>query len=72
MTPFLTEPGTYRARSGAFVHCRRRPDGTVDVDVEDARGASDPAALDDLVKLSDDPDWPDSPHGDAPALLLFD
>ena len=54
MTTFIREPGTYRTSSGTLVHLRSFPDGHVFLDREDDRGGDEP-----LVKLSDDPDWPD-------------
>jgi hypothetical protein len=52
------EPGTYRTRAGSLVHFRPRPDGGVAAEHEDPpHGRLGGEA--DLVKLSDDPDWPD-------------
>ena len=51
------EPGTYRTRAGSLVHLRPTPDGGVAAEHEAARGRLGGEA--DLVKLSDDPDWPD-------------
>ncbi len=64
----MREPGTYRTRSGALVHSRAFPDGRIVLEREDGgRMAGD----DDLVKLSDDPDWPDL-HPRYPSQLLID
>ena len=64
MTAAMT-PGTYRTRSGTLVHCISRADGTIDLDHED-RSYSGKGG-EELVKLSDDPYWPDylRPAGDA-------
>lgn len=68
MEMLLREPGTYRTRSGALVHSRAFADGTIVLVREDGgRMASD----DELVKLSDDPDWPDL-HRRDPSHLLID
>ena len=67
MTTLIREPGTYRAKSGALVHMRPFADGTIILEPEDGgRHGGD----EDLVKLSDDPDWPDLPRRDAPRLLI--
>lgn len=57
----MREPGTYRTSSGALVHSRAFPDGKIVLLREDGRHVG---SEDDLVKLSDDPDWPDlhRPH----------
>jgi hypothetical protein len=69
MTAAMT-PGTYRTRSGTLVHCTSRADGTLRLDHEDptysAKGG------DELVKLSDDPYWPDVPRRTADPLLFAD
>jgi len=57
MTAPLREPGTYRTTAGTLVHFRPTPDGTVVLDVEDERTSK--LGGDALVKLSDDPYWPD-------------
>jgi hypothetical protein len=63
-------PGTYRTRSGALVHCTSHADGTLRLDHEDptysAKGGEE------LVKLSDDPYWPDLPRPAADPLLFAD
>jgi hypothetical protein len=63
-------PGTYRTRSGALVHCTSRADGTLLLEHEDASHSSKGA--EELVKLSDDPYWPDSPRPVADPLLFAD
>ena len=69
MTTPMT-PGTYRTPSGALVHCTSRADGTLRLDPEDtsysAKGGEE------LVKLSDDPYWPDVPRPAADPLLFAD
>jgi hypothetical protein len=52
------EPGTYRTRAGSLVHLRPTPDGGVAAEHED-RAPGRLGGEADLVKLSDDPDWPD-------------
>ena len=61
-------PGTYRTRTGALVHCISRADGTLRLEHEDDSHSS--KGGDELVKLSDDPYWPDAP-GSATDPLLF-
>ncbi len=68
MTIATREPGTYRTTSGTLVHCRQEPDGSLRFEHEDGT----PLRIDELmVKLSDDPDWPDEPHPRALDPLLF-
>ncbi len=51
------EPGTYRGSGGGLVHVRRRADGCLVVEHEaPTRGGQVPVIL---MKLSDDPNWPD-------------
>jgi len=55
------EPGTFRARTGALIHCREDFEGHTVVEIEDADGRTrwgDLASLRGAVRLSDDPDWP--------------
>jgi hypothetical protein len=63
-------PGTYRTRSGALVHCTSRADGTLHLEHEDASHSTNGG--EELVKLSDDPYWPDSPPPVADPLLFAD
>lgn len=68
MTTLIREPGTYRARSGALVHLRAFPDGTIVLEREDGGRTG---GEEDLVKLSDDPDWPDlHRHASHPQLFI--
>ena len=69
MTLDLREPGTYRTPAGALIHLRRAPDGATTLEVEaSARGQLD--GDEELVKLSDDPDWPDiKRHAPDPELF---
>jgi hypothetical protein len=69
MTAAMT-PGTYRTRSGALVHCTSRADGTLLLEHEDASQSS--KGGEELVKLSDDPYWPDTPRPLADPLLFAD
>ena len=57
MTAPLREPGTYRTTAGTLVHFRPTPDGTLVIDLEDERASK--LGGEALVKLSDDPYWPD-------------
>ncbi|HEU5288684.1 MAG TPA: hypothetical protein VFV20_09785 [Candidatus Limnocylindria bacterium] len=68
MTTLMREPGTYRTKSGALVHSRAIADGRIVLEREDGRRMG---GDEDLVKLSDDPDWPDLHHRDTD-LQLFD
>jgi hypothetical protein len=63
-------PGTYRTRSGTLVHCTSRADGTLLLEHEDQSPLS--KGCEELVKLSDDPYWPDSPRPLADPLLFAD
>ncbi|HKY52492.1 MAG TPA: hypothetical protein VJP45_14650 [Candidatus Limnocylindria bacterium] len=69
MTAAMT-PGTYRTRSGTLVHCTPRPDGTLRCDREDRSYSG--TGGEELVKLSDDPYWPDAPRPLADPLLFAD
>ncbi len=51
--------GTYRTRDGALVHCVPRADGELRFEAEDGRLTEISLSEGDLVKLSDDPCWPD-------------
>lgn len=62
-------PGTYRSRSGALVHCTSRADGTLRLEHEDSYSAK---GGEELVKLSDDPYWPDMPRPTADPQLFAD
>jgi len=57
----IREPGTYRTSTGVLVHCRVGTDGSLRIDIEDDRGREQGFLPDDaeMVKLSDDPFWPD-------------
>src|SRR3954471_8158306 len=57
MTTLVREPGTYRTRAGELIHCRIDRDGTLILELEDERARGKLGG--ELVKLSDDPDWPD-------------
>lgn len=63
-------PGTYRTRSGALVHCTSRADGTLRLDHEESSYSS--KGGEELVKLSDDPYWPDLTPTTADPLLFAD
>jgi hypothetical protein len=68
MTLDLREPGTYRTQAGALIHLRRAPDGATTLDLEASAQKLD--GDEELVKLSDDPDWPDLER-QAPDPELF-
>lgn len=71
MTTFMREPGTYRTSSGALIHLRSFPDGRIVPEREDdARRAE--VGDEQLVKLSDDPDWPDIPRSGGDPTLFAD
>lgn len=69
MTTLAHEPGTYRTRSGALVHSRAFADGKIFLEREDGGRAS---GDEELVKLSDDPDWPDLHRREADPHLFVD
>ena len=58
MVTLVREPGTYRTRSGTLVHTRALADGTIRIEAEDGSAYARMGG-ETLVKLSDDPDWPD-------------
>ncbi len=72
MSTLIREPGTYRTRSGVLVHLRSSRDGSVVLERED--GVAHPRVIPDepLVKLSDDPDWPDVRRSDGDPTLFAD
>jgi hypothetical protein len=59
MTTLVREPGTYRTTAGKLVHFRPTPDGEIELVREDPSVTGKLAGEELLVKLSDDPDWPD-------------
>jgi len=63
-------PGTYRTRSGTLVHCTSRADGTLRLEHEDLSYSG--KGGEELVKLSDDPYWPDNPRPAADPFLFAD
>ena len=68
MTTLVREPGTYRTAAGELIHFRIDPDGRLVVEVESEHTRARLGG--ELVKLSDDPDWPDrSPRFSDPALF---
>ena len=69
MTAQLREPGTYRTTAGTLVHFRPTPDGDLVLEREDER-AMGKLGGEVLVKLSDDPYWPDvQPRFSDPELF---
>jgi hypothetical protein len=71
MTTHVREPGTYRTPAGELIHFRIDRDGGLVVELEDdTRGPAAQRLGGELVKLSDDPDWPDvSRRFSDPALF---
>jgi hypothetical protein len=68
MTTLVREPGTYRTPAGELIHFRIDRDGGLVVEHESEQTRSGIGVP--LVKLSDDPDWPDrSPRLSDPALF---
>ena len=60
MTVLVHEPGTYRTRSGELIHFRIDREGGLVLEREDDGVEGKLGGLEiELVKLSDDPDWPD-------------
>jgi hypothetical protein len=68
MTMLAREPGTYRTSSGVLVHSWAYPDGRIVIERED--GNIDGEEL--VVKLSDDPYWPDVERLPADLTLFCD
>jgi len=58
MSSRVSEPGTYRTKAGILVHSRELADGSIRIEPEDG-AVHGRLGGDDLVKLSDDPNWPD-------------
>ena len=70
MTAQLREPGTYRTTAGTLVHFRPTPNGELVRDHEGERVISKLGGGEMLVKLSDDPYWPDvQPRFSDPELF---
>ena len=68
MTTLVREPGTYRTPAGELIHFRIDRDGGLVIELESEQTRSRLGG--ELVKLSDDPDWPDrSPRVSDPALF---
>lgn len=67
----VSEPGTYRTKTGTLVHSRELADGSIVIERED--GASYPRIIgEELVKLSDDPNWPDITPSTPDPFLFAD
>lgn len=69
---FVREPGTYRTSSGTLVHLRSFPDGHIVLEREDDRTRLRLGGEEPLVKLSDDPDWPDVRRTSGDPTLFTD
>ncbi len=72
MTTLIREPGTYRTSSGSLVHLRSFPDGRIVLEREDGVTLARTGGEEHLVKLSDDPDWPDVRRIDGDPTLFAD
>jgi hypothetical protein len=69
MATLVREPGTYRTSTGILVHSRALADGTIHLEREDGATYGRMGG-EELVKLSDDPNWPDwSPDIGDPQLF---
>jgi hypothetical protein len=77
MTTYVREPGTYRTTSGELIHCRIDRDGTLVLEperpdlIDDVTGKLAGVSIE-LVKLSDDPNWPDVTERFADPQLFAD
>ena len=77
MTTHVREPGTYRSTTGELIHCRLDHDGTLVLEPErrdtsdDVRAKVGGSSIE-LVKLSDDPNWPDISERFADPELFAD
>ena len=68
MSTLVSGPGTYRTRSGILVHSRELADGSITIEPED--GIRGRLGGEELIKLSDDPNWPDvTPRVSDPQLF---
>jgi hypothetical protein len=67
----VSEPGTYRTRAGTLVHSRKRADGSILIEREDG-AAHGRLGGEELVKLSDDPNWPDITPAVSDPFLFAD
>ncbi len=72
MATLIREPGTYRTSSGSLVHLRSSHDGTIVIEREDDVARPHVAPDEPLVKLSDDPDWPDVRRANGDPTLFAD
>lgn len=70
MSIAVREPGTYRTHSGILVHTRALADGSIRIERED--GLAHARIGEEVVKLSDDPDWPDVDSTIADPQLFAD
>jgi hypothetical protein len=70
MTTPVREPGTYRTPAGELIHFRIDPDGDLVLHPEDERVRARLGVP--LVKLSDDPDWPDVSRRHSDLALFAD
>jgi hypothetical protein len=72
MTTLVREPGTYRTTAGELIHCRSTRDGAIVLVRDDLSIIGKLAGEEVLVKLSDDPDWPDVVSRTADPELFAD
>lgn len=71
MSSQVSEPGTYRTPAGILVHSRELADGTIRIEREDG-ATHGRLGGEELVKLSDDPNWPDITPSSSDPLLFAD
>ena len=71
MSSQVSEPGTYRTRTGTLVHSRALADGSIRIEREDG-AVHGRLGGEELVKLSDDPNWPDITPSFSDPLLFAD
>ena len=71
MSMQVSEPGTYRTRMGTLVHSRELADGSIVIEREDGTTHGG-LGREELIKLSDDPNWPDITPSVADPVLFAD
>jgi hypothetical protein len=71
MSTKVSEPGTYRTKAGILVHSRELADGSIVIVREDG-ATHGRLGGEELVKLSDDPNWPDIAPSFSDPFLFAD
>jgi len=71
MSTKVSEPGTYRTKTGILVHSRELADGSIRIEPEEG-AAHGRLGGEELVKLSDDPNWPDIAPSVSDPFLFAD